>query len=97
MFVLYHIDTTLIVGKPFKTEAAAKAARTRIGKGLLADGVPRDAIRITKTYGIAEKEYFHKHIEQTKTKTNLMSGKEFQQPANTPHCCDPSSETYWCM
>lgn len=28
---------------------------------------------------------------------NLMSGKEFLLGANTPLCCDPSSETYWSM
>jgi hypothetical protein len=27
--------------------------------------------------------------------TNLMSGKEVQIERDTPHCCDPSSETYW--
>jgi hypothetical protein len=32
-----------------------------------------------------------------KTVKNLMSGKEIQIPANTPLCCDPSSETYWSM
>jgi hypothetical protein len=31
------------------------------------------------------------------TKVNMMSGKEFEQPINTPLCCDPSSETYWSM
>ena len=36
-------------------------------------------------------------IEKRVTKRNLMSGKEFTQPANTPLCCDPSSETYWSM
>jgi hypothetical protein len=28
---------------------------------------------------------------------NLMTGKEMQIAADTPHCCDPSTETYWSM
>lgn len=28
---------------------------------------------------------------------NLMSGKEIEIPADTPMCCDPSTETYWSM
>lgn len=28
---------------------------------------------------------------------NLMSGKWIQIPDTTPHCCDPSTETYWSM
>ena len=29
--------------------------------------------------------------------TNLMSGKPIKIAADTPMCCDPSSETYWSM
>jgi len=28
---------------------------------------------------------------------NLMTGKEMQIAADTPLCCDPSSETFWSM
>lgn len=28
---------------------------------------------------------------------NLMTGNEMQIAADTPLCCDPSSETYWSM
>ena len=30
-----------------------------------------------------------------KTVKNLMSGQEVEIAADTPLCCDPSSETYW--
>lgn len=30
------------------------------------------------------------------TRVNLMTGKEFQERADTPYYCSPSSETYWC-
>lgn len=32
-----------------------------------------------------------------KTVTNLMTGKSVQIAADTPRCCDPSSESYWSM
>lgn len=31
------------------------------------------------------------------TRVNLMSGLLYQEPAYTPLCCSPASETYWCM
>jgi hypothetical protein len=31
------------------------------------------------------------------TKTNLMSGQEFQERYDRPYYCSPSSETYWSM
>lgn len=33
----------------------------------------------------------------TKTVRNLMTGQLVEIAADTPHCCDPSSETYWTM
>jgi hypothetical protein len=32
-----------------------------------------------------------------KTVKNLMTGKEIQIDADTPHCCNPATETYWSM
>jgi hypothetical protein len=28
---------------------------------------------------------------------NLMTGEEIEIAADTPRCCDPSTETYWSM
>ncbi len=33
----------------------------------------------------------------TKQVNNLMSGKEITIDADTPRCCDPSTELYWSM
>ena len=41
--------------------------------------------------------YWFEYFPTMKTVTNLMSGKEVQIERDTPHCCDPSSETYWSM
>ena len=45
---------------------------------------------------IAENERYEIH-ETYVTRRNMMSGKEFQERYDTPHCCSPSSETYWSM
>lgn len=31
------------------------------------------------------------------TKKNIITGDEFQEKYDTPRCCSPSSELYWCM
>jgi|APFre7841882654_1041346.scaffolds.fasta_scaffold307765_1 hypothetical protein len=31
------------------------------------------------------------------TRYNLMTGEPFQIRADSPACCDPSTETYWSM
>lgn len=33
----------------------------------------------------------------TKIVKNLMTGENIEIDYRTPHCCDPSSETYWSM
>ena len=48
-------------------------------------------------YAIAEAGYFHKSIEKSRTATNMMSGKQFVEPVNTPGYMSPSSESYWSM
>lgn len=35
--------------------------------------------------------------EEMKTVKNYMTGEKVVIPANTPRCCDPSSELYWSM
>lgn len=34
---------------------------------------------------------------RTKKVKNLMTGEMVEIPYNTPHSCDPSTETYWSM
>jgi hypothetical protein len=96
MFVLFNVETTLIVrivrngywqDAKFATEAAAKACATRLakaGKLVLADHTVMEASEFCK-------------IEKTESVFNLMSGKEVVQSVNTPLCCDVSSETYWSL
>lgn len=106
-FVVYFPASTYCLkkdnGSPyFSSEAAAKAAITRV-KG----GVGKSARNMAKylaaqgsswwSLRVCEAARFHATVEKSETKVNLMSGKAFTQPVNTPLCCDPSSETYWSM
>ena len=37
------------------------------------------------------------YVFPKKTVKNLMTGKEIEIDADTPHCCNPATETYWSM
>ncbi|MBR19798.1 MAG: hypothetical protein CMA64_06595 [Euryarchaeota archaeon] len=108
MFYIYEKTSTYIIGKPdrngvarpdhrqsYKTMSSAKAALTRICKasGLLPTDVNYPEFRLA----ICETQKFHRDIEKSVKKTNMMSGKEFVEKVNTPYYCSPSSETYWSM
>lgn len=93
-YVVYEVQSTRIVSEKcygkthYATEAAAKAARTRlIKKGKYAE----DQIRVQ------DAQAYHMLIEETVERVNLMSGKTYRESVNTPNCCSPSSETYWSM
>lgn len=88
MYVLYYQDTTALVNrdKSHKTERAAKSYRTR----LLNKGA-------TRTIQIAELNDYKTNIEAQVERINLMSGKPYMESINTPPCCSPACETYWCM
>jgi hypothetical protein len=94
-YVVFEIDTTLYAGRKgkydfpiFDTVAAAKSHITRLIKS---GKYTRDQITF------APRDHFQRQLEKRVTKRNLLSGKEFTQPINTPLACDPSSETYWSM
>ena len=113
-YVIYEQSSTFIMGpytvrrevvpnhrQSYKTMAAAKAALTRWTKWWQEDMSHGDAPENNPTfrYAIAEKEYFHKHIEK-KVKRKVLEGfggKEYYEPINTPNYMSPSSEAYWSM
>jgi hypothetical protein len=91
-YVVYHKETTLLLGghsKRYKSAAAAKGALTRAAKA--------DPSLKPEEWAIAPAETFHTKIEKTKEVKNLIGGGIATIPVNTPHCCDPSTETYWSM
>ena len=93
-YVVYDVKTTAIVTEKnfgrgsFKTEAAAKAARTRM--------IKRQKFAAT-ALAIADSMDYINNIKQMVERTNLMTGKKYKEDVNTPLCCSPSSETYWSM
>ena len=108
MFVIYHKQTTKIVGKDLKVDpnaryksmAAAKAAITRAAKkmGNYTGGLMLiDPSHPLYVYGIARDEGFFANIEKKVVKQNLMTGKDYVESVNTPIHMSPASETYWSM
>jgi len=71
--------------RAYNTFGAAKATRTRLCN--------------KSGWSINELDIVDTQTYQAKmvTRTNLMSGAEFQEDVNTPYFCSPSSETYWSM
>lgn len=102
MFVIYDLSTTMQVGpyhghphtsmaKTYKTWGAAmrtaakwnaKAMGTKQGPG---------------PYGVAHVDHYRTRVVHMVTRTNLLSGKQYQEASNTPGFMSPSSEAYWSM
>lgn len=78
----------------YKTAAAAKAALTRFNSK-----VTKAALTNDDTVQVGMVMSYDEYVKQRPMKRvkNLMSGKEIEIPADTPACCDPSTETYWSM
>jgi len=71
--------------RAYNTFGAAQATRTRLCNKA---GWSINELNIVDT-----KSYKPRMVERT----NLMSGKTYQEDVNTPNCCSPASETYWSM
>lgn len=84
-FVVYHRKSTQML-KMFNSHASAKRSMTCMNRNAKSD-----------EYAVAEEDYYNKNIVWRRKVKNLMSGEEVEIPSNTPHCCDPSTETYWSM
>lgn len=84
-FVVYHIKSTTLI-KNFNLESAAKRSTTCMN---------RNAGSVE--YAYASAEAYQNTVVKMKKVRNLMTGTEIEIPSNTPHCCDPSTETHWSM
>jgi len=71
--------------RAYKTFGAAKAVVTRL---VTKAGYNANTLQI-----VDRKTYKPRMV----TRTNLMTGSEFQEDVNTPNCCSPASETFWSM
>ena len=102
MYVIYRIDSTVAVGpyhghphssmaKKYKTMGAAlNTARKWNVKAMGEQHGPGP-------YGVAHVDHYRSRVVKMVTRTNLLSGKEYQEASNTPGFMSPSSEAYWSM
>lgn len=84
-YIVYHIKSTVAI-KGFALESAARRSRTCMNRNAGSE-----------EYAYAEEKVYNNQVVKTKKVRNLISGKEIEIASNTPHCCDPSTETYWSM
>jgi hypothetical protein len=101
-YVIYNKESTVLFSVParsanmWKETFGSKGAATRAFNAAVRDGKIN-----ADEFAIAESGDFHANIEKEITKTfiNPHTGKadSVTLRANTPRCCDPSSELYWSM
>jgi hypothetical protein len=95
-YVIYHKNSTRIhKDKVYKTMAAAQATLTKMNNAYRKDIANPIEDAPLFQYGVAEYTLFKQMIEKRVLRTNLMTGKEYYEDANTPWACSPASETYW--
>lgn len=88
MFIIYNVNTTITIkgtaqlAKSFRSEAAAKGYITR--KGL-----------DKNEWAVAAEVDFMQNIEKQVERTNIMTGKKFVEPINTPTYASPAYEAYF--
>jgi len=91
MFYIIARGTGLIVSdgpnrsRAYKTWGAARATRTRLCN---------KAGYSASDLSIIDTKY---HKPKMVTRTNLMTGQEYQEDVNTPRSCSPASELFWSM
>lgn len=90
-FVVFNFETSKLYKKPgnfahavYATEAAAKAAVTRLKKS-----------DPDNDYDWASSSEYYANIEKTHLVKNLMTGKMVEESINTPYSCSVASEAYW--
>jgi hypothetical protein len=84
-YIVYHIKSTVAM-KGFVLESAAKRSRTCMNRNAGSE-----------EYAYAAEDTYYSQVVKTKKVRNLMSGEEVEIASNTPHHCDPSTESYWSM
>ena len=105
MFVVYHISSTMQVGpvnghphslyaKQYKTAHMAKRICDKFNSKPRLNW-DREELHGPGEYGWCHVDHYRSRVVRMVERTNLMSGKKFMEPSNTPDYCSPSSESYW--
>lgn len=93
MFAIVDMVTKQIARK----QCADMVYRTERGAKIAAAAMNKKSTAPVTQYLVMSTESFNKYLNPMVERTNLMSGKTFMEPRNTPYFCSPSSETYWAM
>ncbi len=86
----------------YKKDARCKDGKTKVWYAdFLDQSIEQHIANLQETEQIASKFMDPRKIiiesKEFRNVKNLMTGKDMQIAADTPHCCDPSCETYWSM
>lgn len=55
------------------------------------------AEKLGPAYAWASSSYYKAKVVHTVLRKNLMTGKYYEEPSNTPNYMSPASEAYWSM
>jgi len=113
MFVIYHIESTMQVGPTERGRPHSLYAKTyKTWHGALRTANKWNAEKRFNSYqderagaecygpgeyGVAHVDHYRTSVVRMVERRNLISGKTYLEPSNTPGCCSPSTETYWSM
>jgi hypothetical protein len=98
-YYLIHQNTGNIITdrgdrwQAYKTQAAAKACRTRV---LAKRNFKPEDLVIVRQDNLQQFRHAH-NIPTRVERVNIMTGKKFMEDIDTPYFCSPSSESYWSM
>jgi hypothetical protein len=82
-FVVYYTETTV--------------ERARYYSRHHAEALVAKLARRNVAASVATVEDYNTKVVHMVERVNLMSGKKYMEPSNTPSYCSPSSEAYWSM
>ena len=87
MFVVFHSQFPHQDRRYFPTHAGARRSATCSNRHL-----PQESYKV-----LSVDDYTREYPVGTKVVKNLITGQMMVIAADTPRCCDPSTETYWSM
>ena len=100
-YVIYHIPSTVQVGPTpggYPHSFAAKVYESKSAAlRMMAKFNARENVYGPGPYGVADVDHYRTRVVRKVTRTNLLSGQQYQEDSNTPDFLSPSSETYWSM
>jgi hypothetical protein len=85
-YVVYHVVSTQAHRQDYKTLGWAQRAAERLN---LEEG--------DQKYRATSIQDYNENVVHKIRVKNLMTNEMVEIDSNTPHCCNPSTETYWSM